>query len=391
MVEPAQLHHRRDQGARDGGALRRLAAQGDRPDRRVLRCRRHRSAGRPAARRRGREAPDHPGLLLAGRPAERRARADPAQHPGPAAVRGRAVRGHQRAGQAARRRLRHRPAERACSWSTARSPAGSSRRARTTRARSSTRTSSSARAARCTACPRKAPVRRARWSPRSRWPSSRRPRSTRTTCPAAGMPSPLVGVLDEAANVCRWKDLPDLYSHFGSRGIVLMTILQSWAQGVECWGERGMEKLWSAANIRVYGGGVVRRELPRAAEQADRRLRHRLQFGVVQQGQARHQPADPAAQHPRGLRPRRDAARPRGRVPVRYPGDDGEDGAVVHPAGRRCGEGVAAPSTTRERPVRSRRRPAGTRGSRPARSRRPLPRGPEKPVWEQNEEQRGGW
>ncbi|HEY3004598.1 MAG TPA: TraM recognition domain-containing protein [Kribbellaceae bacterium] len=76
------------------------------------------------------------------------------------------------------------------------------------------------------------------------------------TCPNGRMPSPLVGVLDEAANVCRWKNLPDLYSHFGSRGIVLMTILQSWAQGMECWGERGMEKLWSAANIRVYGGGV---------------------------------------------------------------------------------------------------------------------------------------
>lgn len=76
------------------------------------------------------------------------------------------------------------------------------------------------------------------------------------TCAGGRMPNPLVGVLDEAANVCRWKDLPDLYSHFGSRGIVLMTILQSWAQGVECWGERGMEKLWSAANIRVYGGGV---------------------------------------------------------------------------------------------------------------------------------------
>jgi type IV secretory pathway TraG/TraD family ATPase VirD4 len=66
----------------------------------------------------------------------------------------------------------------------------------------------------------------------------------------------MVGVLDEAANVCRWKDLPDLYSHYGSRGIVLMTILQSWAQGVDCWGERGMEKLWSAANRRIYGGGV---------------------------------------------------------------------------------------------------------------------------------------
>ncbi|MFC0624913.1 type IV secretory system conjugative DNA transfer family protein [Kribbella deserti] len=75
-------------------------------------------------------------------------------------------------------------------------------------------------------------------------------------CPGGRMPSPLVGVLDEAANVCRWKNLPDLYSHFGSRGIILMTILQSWAQGIECWGEQGMEKLWSSANIRVYGGGV---------------------------------------------------------------------------------------------------------------------------------------
>jgi len=75
-------------------------------------------------------------------------------------------------------------------------------------------------------------------------------------CPMGRLPTPLVGVLDEAANVCRWKNLPDLYSHFGSRGIVLMTILQSWAQGTECWGERGMDKLWSAANIRVYGGGA---------------------------------------------------------------------------------------------------------------------------------------
>jgi type IV secretory pathway TraG/TraD family ATPase VirD4 len=67
---------------------------------------------------------------------------------------------------------------------------------------------------------------------------------------------PMVGVLDEAANVCRWKDLPDLYSHYGSRGIVLMTILQSWSQGADVWGESGMKKLWSASNIKVYGGGV---------------------------------------------------------------------------------------------------------------------------------------
>ncbi len=47
------------------------------------------------------------------------------------------------------------------------------------------------------------------------------------------LPVPLLGVLDEAANVCRWRELPNLYSHYGSRGIILMTILQSWAQGVD--------------------------------------------------------------------------------------------------------------------------------------------------------------
>lgn len=72
--------------------------------------------------------------------------------------------------------------------------------------------------------------------------------------------TPMIGVLDEAANVCRWRELPNLYSHYGSRGIVLMTILQSWSQGVEVWGRDGMRKLWSAANIKVYGGGVAEAE-----------------------------------------------------------------------------------------------------------------------------------
>lgn len=76
------------------------------------------------------------------------------------------------------------------------------------------------------------------------------------TSPGGRLRTPLLGVLDEAANVCRWRELPNLYSHYGSRGIVLMTILQSWSQGVEVWGEAGMKKLWSAANIKVYGGGV---------------------------------------------------------------------------------------------------------------------------------------
>ncbi|RDI67476.1 type IV secretory system conjugative DNA transfer family protein [Nocardia pseudobrasiliensis] len=70
------------------------------------------------------------------------------------------------------------------------------------------------------------------------------------------LPIPLLAVLDEAANVVRWKDLPKQYSHFGSRGIVVMTVLQSWAQGARCWGPDGMDALWAAANIKVLGSGV---------------------------------------------------------------------------------------------------------------------------------------
>ncbi|NUU24362.1 MAG: type IV secretory system conjugative DNA transfer family protein [Streptomycetaceae bacterium] len=75
--------------------------------------------------------------------------------------------------------------------------------------------------------------------------------------PGGRVDVPILFVLDEAANVCPWKALPDKYSHFGSRGIVMMTILQSWAQGAAAWGDTGMAKLWGAANVRVYGGGVL--------------------------------------------------------------------------------------------------------------------------------------
>ncbi|WP_436787968.1 type IV secretory system conjugative DNA transfer family protein [Yinghuangia sp. YIM S10712] len=77
------------------------------------------------------------------------------------------------------------------------------------------------------------------------------------TASAGGrLPVPALFVLDEAANVCPWTALPDKYTHFGSRGIIVMVILQSWAQGVVAWGESGMSKLWGSANVRVYGGGV---------------------------------------------------------------------------------------------------------------------------------------
>src|SRR5260370_39171283 len=67
---------------------------------------------------------------------------------------------------------------------------------------------------------------------------------------------PMVLILDEAANICRIADLPDLYSHLGSRGMVPVTILQSYAQGVTVWGEPGMAALWGAATKKVIGAGL---------------------------------------------------------------------------------------------------------------------------------------
>ncbi|GAA1133730.1 type IV secretory system conjugative DNA transfer family protein [Citricoccus alkalitolerans] len=74
--------------------------------------------------------------------------------------------------------------------------------------------------------------------------------------PGGRLSPPMTGVLDEVANVVRWRQLPDVYSHYGSRGIVLSSFFQGWDQGLEAFGEKGMKKLWSAANIRVAGSGL---------------------------------------------------------------------------------------------------------------------------------------
>jgi type IV secretory pathway TraG/TraD family ATPase VirD4 len=67
---------------------------------------------------------------------------------------------------------------------------------------------------------------------------------------------PMLVCLDEAANICKIADLPLLYSHMGSRGIFLLTILQSRPQARQVWGNTGFDTLWSAATIKLVGAGI---------------------------------------------------------------------------------------------------------------------------------------
>lgn len=83
----------------------------------------------------------------------------------------------------------------------------------------------------------------------------------RTTAAAASarggrVDPPVRAVLDEAANICPIRNLPDLYSYFGSMSIQVMSFLQSYQQGVAIWGRPGMDKLWSAATVKLIGAGV---------------------------------------------------------------------------------------------------------------------------------------
>lgn len=77
-----------------------------------------------------------------------------------------------------------------------------------------------------------------------------------TQQPGGRLAMPMTLVLDEAANICRWGNLPNLYSHYGSRGIIPVTFLQSYAQGVEVWGNEGMKKLYSSATLVLVGPRV---------------------------------------------------------------------------------------------------------------------------------------
>ncbi|MEU7822971.1 TraM recognition domain-containing protein [Catellatospora sp. NPDC049133] len=89
--------------------------------------------------------------------------------------------------------------------------------------------------------------------------------------PGRRLDPPLFSCLDEAANIVRIRQLPSLYSFYGSHGLPIMTILQSWAQGEEVWGKAGMRKLWDSSNVRTYGGGVAD---PAFLEEISRNIGH---------------------------------------------------------------------------------------------------------------------
>ncbi|MGW4019405.1 type IV secretory system conjugative DNA transfer family protein [Rhodococcus ruber] len=70
------------------------------------------------------------------------------------------------------------------------------------------------------------------------------------------MPIPLTAVLDEAANICKIEDLPRWYSHFGGRGIILITFFQSPSQGEKVWGREAFKAMVDACSVIWYGGNV---------------------------------------------------------------------------------------------------------------------------------------
>jgi len=75
--------------------------------------------------------------------------------------------------------------------------------------------------------------------------------------PLGRLSPPLLMCLDEVANIVRWPQLPDLLSHYGSKGIVVSAFLQSYSQGARVWGREGMDALWSACNVRGIGKGIA--------------------------------------------------------------------------------------------------------------------------------------
>lgn len=78
--------------------------------------------------------------------------------------------------------------------------------------------------------------------------------------PGGRVPIPALMMLDEAANICKLQQLPEWYSHFGSRAVILITILQSPSQAKKVWGDTEYAAMIDACNMVWYGGNVDEKE-----------------------------------------------------------------------------------------------------------------------------------
>ncbi|GAA3299202.1 hypothetical protein GCM10020295_36780 [Streptomyces cinereospinus] len=164
---------------------------------------------------------------------------------------------------------------------------------------------------------------------------------------------PLLAILDEAANVCKIQDLPDLYSHLGSRGVIPVTILQSYRQGVRVWGEAGMDALWSAATVKLIGSGIDDADFadklaPGGRSRCADRLRLAQRVGQVQVG------FDAAGADPSGRRDPGPAQGHRTAPGHRHPPSAAEPQALVQGAERRSPRRRLSPrhqGDNRTRPV----------------------------------------
>lgn len=67
--------------------------------------------------------------------------------------------------------------------------------------------------------------------------------------------TPLIVPLDEAANTVKWGQLSNKYSHYGSRSIIISTIMQSFTQGKRVWGEDSVKDMMTNSCV-IYGGGI---------------------------------------------------------------------------------------------------------------------------------------
>jgi hypothetical protein len=77
--------------------------------------------------------------------------------------------------------------------------------------------------------------------------------AVRQTPGEARLTVPLVGELDEVANIVPWPTLPQDFSHYGSRGLCFTIYLQGWSQGCGEWGTKGMQTLWQMSGTRFVG------------------------------------------------------------------------------------------------------------------------------------------